>query len=164
MKLRSMLVALAACAVMSFALLTASAQAAPSPSQLGSHAALVKPAKVKKIKGAKYYNLYLDPFDYESGEYLGYHLEPPMFVLSKTHEWGLEVEPGEGIIIGTYESTKVVIKVGKEKEKYTYSRFYFQDVTSGDTYLFGYQTKTGWDDGEYVYEGEYAAAWYAEKS
>jgi hypothetical protein len=162
MKLRRMLVALAACAVMSFALVTASAQAAPGgPSQLGSHAA-VKPAKVKKVKGAKYYNLYFDPYFEE--EYHGYQLEPPMFVIAKTHEWGFEFGPGEAYVYGTYESTKVIIKNGKEKEKYTYSVFYFQNVGEEDTYLAGYATKTGWEDGEFVREGEYAGAWYAEKS
>jgi hypothetical protein len=154
-----MLTAVAACALTSFALVTASAQAAPSPAQAGLNGG--KPGiamKVKKVKGAKVYNFYYDPF--VEGEYLGYHQEPPFLVFAKTKTWGYELEPGVGYTYGPYETVKVKVN----KEKYTYNVFYYSGEE--DTYLLGYVTKVppGWDDGEYVYGGTYEGTWYAEKS
>ncbi len=161
MKVRRMLTAVAACALTSFALVTASAQAAPSPAQAGLNG--VKPGialKVKKVKGAKVYNFYYDPF--VEGEYIGFHQEPNFLVFSKTGTWGYELEPGVGYTYGTYETVKVKIN----KEKYSYTYFYYNDVGEDDTYLVGYTTKvpSGWTDGGYYYEGTYEGYWYAEKT
>jgi hypothetical protein len=161
MKVRRMLTAVAACALTSFALVTASAQAAPSPAQVGLNGG--KPGiamKVKKVKGAKVYNMYFDPYVEEV--YLGYHQEPPFLVFAKTKTWGFELEPGVGTTYGTYETVKVKVN----KEKYTYNVFYYNDMGEEDTYLLGYVTKvpSGWDNGEYVLDGTYEGAWYAEKT
>ncbi len=80
MQVRRTLTAAVAVCLTSFALVTAAAQAAPSPSALGSHGPGITLAK--KVKGAKTYNLYFDP--YFEGEYFGYQLEPHFLVFSKT--------------------------------------------------------------------------------
>lgn len=157
MQVRRMLTAVAVCALTSVALVTAPAQAAPSPSQVGVHGARPAVALAKKNKGAKVYNLYYDPFFEE--KYLGYELEPPLLVFSKTKEWGFESEPGVAEMFGNYETVKGKIN----KTKYKYTVFYFNDMGLEDTYLVGDNTKTGWDKGEFFREGVYAGAWYAEK-
>jgi hypothetical protein len=161
MQLRRVLTLVAACALASFAMATA-AQAAPTASGLG-RAHSVVPAKVKKLKGAKYYNFYFDP--YFEGEYLGYHLEPPFFVVSKTKSWGYEVVAGEPYIYGNYETYKVKYKEGGVTVKYSYTVFKYND--DGEWLnCEAIVTKTGWDDGSCYFEpgGEYFGAWYAEKS
>jgi hypothetical protein len=160
MKVRRMLTAVAACALTSFALVTASAQAAPSPAQAGLNGARPAGALAKKVKGAKVYNFFYDP--YVEGEYIGFHQEPPFLVFSKTGTWGFELEPGVGYTYGTYETVKVKIN----KEKYSYTVFYYNYVEEEDTYLLGYVTKvpSGWTDGEYVLDGTYEGYWYAEKA
>lgn len=158
MKVRRTLTVLAAVCLTSFALVAASAQAAPSVFQLGQHGGAAPLAK--KVKGAKAYNLFYDPYIEEA--FQGYHEEPPFLVFAKTHTWGLEVEPGVGETYGSYETTKVKIKDGKETIKYSYTVFNFNDVGE-NAELIGLDGKNSYYDGEFYREGEYAGAWYAEK-
>ncbi len=161
MQLRRLLSLVAACALASLAL-TSAAQASPSTSGLGGFHSVV-PAKVKKVKGAKYYNFYFDP--YYEGEYHGFQLEPPFYVVKKTKTWGYELEPGYAPEYGNFETVKVKYKEGHVTVKYTYTVFYYNFV--GEWLVCeGINNKTGWEEGACYLEpsGEYFGYWYAEKA
>lgn len=160
MQVRRMLTVVAMSTVTSLALVTASAQAAPSQS-LGPQGAPTK-ALVNKVKGAKVYYDYFDP--YYLGKYEGYMLEPPYLVFPKTHEWGYELEPGAVYVYGNYKTTKVKVKEGKETVKYAYTDFYYNDTSYPEAYCYGYVDPVGWEDGSCYDEGELFGLWYAEKA
>jgi hypothetical protein len=152
MQVRRILLAVAACAATSLALVTTAAQAAPSLSP--AHGA--QPAKALKVKGAKEYGLYFAPWN--GTELEAYHQEPNLTVCPKTHTWGLELE-SYACALGTYETYE--FKEGKVKYRYTIFSYY--PSISADSWLEGTVTKTGWDDGGVYYGGVYTGAWYANK-
>ncbi len=123
MKARRMLTVLAAVCLTSFALVAASAQAAPAPNAKSGGGA--QPAK--HVKGAKPYEFYFLQSGGSEYEDLG-----EFDVCPKTHTWGF----GGACEFGTYEATKVKIKINKETEKYTYVYF---DYYGGERYLFAYE-------------------------